>query len=154
MKRGKRYQEAAKLRDKTNLYDAPEAVAIVKKAASAKLEERNTLKLRRQSTEEHSTMQQTQYHQLKRLQQQNSMRLLKLISELDVTDVTLTSRFVEQQFYLMVQVKKYVFSYSLRVIRLKKLQQQEQNSQELRNLFQRFRTKDGSISIKLLQHLT
>ena len=27
MKRGKRYQEAAKLRDKTNLYDAPEAVA-------------------------------------------------------------------------------------------------------------------------------
>ena len=26
MKRGKRYQEAAKLRDKTNLYDAPEAV--------------------------------------------------------------------------------------------------------------------------------
>lgn len=31
MKRGKRYQEAAKLRDKTNLYDAPEAVAIVKK---------------------------------------------------------------------------------------------------------------------------
>ena len=24
MKRGKRYQEAAKLRDKTNLYDAPE----------------------------------------------------------------------------------------------------------------------------------
>ena len=38
MKRGKRYQEAAKLRDKTNLYDAPEAVAIVKKAASAKFE--------------------------------------------------------------------------------------------------------------------
>ena len=24
MKRGKRYQEAAKLRDKTNLYDAPD----------------------------------------------------------------------------------------------------------------------------------
>lgn len=39
MKRGKRYQEAAKLRDKTNLYDAPEAVAIVKKAASAKFDE-------------------------------------------------------------------------------------------------------------------
>ena len=38
MKRGKRYQEAAKLRDKTNLYDAPEAVAIVKKAASAKFD--------------------------------------------------------------------------------------------------------------------
>ena len=39
MKRGKRYQEAAKLRDKTNLYDAPEAVAIVKKAATAKIDE-------------------------------------------------------------------------------------------------------------------
>ena len=39
MKRGKRYQEAAKLRDKTNLYAAPEAVAIVKKAASAKFDE-------------------------------------------------------------------------------------------------------------------
>ena len=39
MKRGKRYQEAAKLRNKTNLYDAPEAVAIVKKAASAKFDE-------------------------------------------------------------------------------------------------------------------
>ena len=39
MKRGKRYQEAAKLRDKTNLHDAPEAVAIVKKAASAKFDE-------------------------------------------------------------------------------------------------------------------
>ena len=39
MKKGKRYQEAAKLRDKSNLYDAPEAIAIVKKAASAKFDE-------------------------------------------------------------------------------------------------------------------
>lgn len=39
MKKGKRYQEAAKLRDKTNLYEAPEALAIVKKAASAKFDE-------------------------------------------------------------------------------------------------------------------
>lgn len=39
MKKGKRYQEAAKLRDKANLYDAQEAVAIVKKAASAKFDE-------------------------------------------------------------------------------------------------------------------
>lgn len=37
MKRGKRYQEAAKLRDKTNLYDAPEAVAIVKKSCQCKI---------------------------------------------------------------------------------------------------------------------
>ncbi len=39
MKRGKRYQEAAKLRVKTNLYDAPEAVSIVKQTASAKFDE-------------------------------------------------------------------------------------------------------------------
>jgi large subunit ribosomal protein L1 len=38
-KKGKRYQEAAKLRDKANLYDAPEAISIVKQAASAKFDE-------------------------------------------------------------------------------------------------------------------
>ena len=86
MKRGKRYQEAAKLRDKTNLYDAPEAVAIVKKAASAKFDE---------TIEAHFKM-------------------------------GLDGRHADQQirgaeFYLMVQVKKYVFSYSLRVTKLKKL---------------------------------
>ena len=39
MKKGKRYQEVAKLRDKTNLYEAQEAVALVKKVASAKFDE-------------------------------------------------------------------------------------------------------------------
>ncbi len=39
MKRGKKYAEAAKLIDRTNLYDANEAIAIVKKAASAKFDE-------------------------------------------------------------------------------------------------------------------
>ena len=39
MKKGKRYQEAEKLRDKTTLYDAPEALAIVKQGASAKFDE-------------------------------------------------------------------------------------------------------------------
>ena len=39
MKKGKRYVEAAKLVDKTQVYDIPEAVAIVKKAASAKFDE-------------------------------------------------------------------------------------------------------------------
>ncbi len=39
MKRGKRYQEAAKLRDKANLYEAAEAITIVKQAASAKFDE-------------------------------------------------------------------------------------------------------------------
>ena len=38
-KKGKRYQEAAKLRDKAHLYDAPEAISIVKQAASAKFDE-------------------------------------------------------------------------------------------------------------------
>ena len=39
MKKGKRYQESAKLREKSNLYEAQEAVALVKKAASAKFDE-------------------------------------------------------------------------------------------------------------------
>ena len=39
MKKGKRYDESAKLVDRTNLYDVEEAVAIVKKAASAKFDE-------------------------------------------------------------------------------------------------------------------
>ena len=39
MKRGKKYQDAAKLVDRRKLYDADEAVALVKKTASAKFDE-------------------------------------------------------------------------------------------------------------------
>ena len=39
MKKGKRYAEAAKLVDKTSVYDVEEAVSIVKKSASAKFDE-------------------------------------------------------------------------------------------------------------------
>ena len=39
MKRGKKYLEAAKLVNRGNLYDAGEALAIVKKAATAKFDE-------------------------------------------------------------------------------------------------------------------
>lgn len=39
MKRGKRYVEAAKLVDRTTLYDKDEAIALVKKAAAAKFDE-------------------------------------------------------------------------------------------------------------------
>ena len=39
MKKGKRYAEAAKLIEKTNLYDLEEAVTLVKKSASAKFDE-------------------------------------------------------------------------------------------------------------------
>ncbi len=39
MKKGKRYQEVAKLREKANLYDMSEAVSIVKQAANAKFDE-------------------------------------------------------------------------------------------------------------------
>ncbi len=39
MKKGKRYTEAAKLVEKTTLYDLDEAVSIVKKSASAKFDE-------------------------------------------------------------------------------------------------------------------
>lgn len=39
MKRGKKYIEAAKLVDRTNLYEAKEAIGVVKKAAHAKFDE-------------------------------------------------------------------------------------------------------------------
>ena len=39
MKRGKKYVEAAKLIDRTTLYDTAEAIALVKKAAVAKFDE-------------------------------------------------------------------------------------------------------------------
>lgn len=39
MKKGKRYAEAAKLVDRTKLYDVKEAVSVVKKAANAKFDE-------------------------------------------------------------------------------------------------------------------
>ena len=39
MRKGKRYAEAAKMVDRTNLYDVKEAVEIVKKSASAKFDE-------------------------------------------------------------------------------------------------------------------
>ena len=39
MKRGKKYVEAAKLIDRATLYSAEEAVALVKKASTAKFDE-------------------------------------------------------------------------------------------------------------------
>ena len=39
MKKGKKYTEAAKLIDRTMAYDPAEAVALVKKAATAKFDE-------------------------------------------------------------------------------------------------------------------
>lgn len=39
MKKGKRYVEAAKLVDRATLYDAADAIALVKKAAAAKFDE-------------------------------------------------------------------------------------------------------------------
>lgn len=46
MKRGKKYQEAAKLIDKANLYDVNEAVSLVKKSAVAKFDETVELHIR------------------------------------------------------------------------------------------------------------
>jgi hypothetical protein len=51
------------------------------------------------------------------------MRPSRLISEPDVTDVTLTSRFVEQLYCHTELVRKFVSWYSLRMLRLKKLKQ-------------------------------
>ena len=39
MKRGKKYVEAAKLIDRATLYDRDEAIALVKKSATAKFDE-------------------------------------------------------------------------------------------------------------------
>ena len=39
MKRGKKYAEAAKAVDRTNLYDPAEAISLVKKTAVAKFDE-------------------------------------------------------------------------------------------------------------------
>lgn len=39
MKHGKKYQEAAKLVDRATLYDTAEAIALVKKTATAKFDE-------------------------------------------------------------------------------------------------------------------
>ncbi len=46
MKHGKRYQEAAKLVDRTVLYDVPDAIAILKKTAAAKFDETIELHIR------------------------------------------------------------------------------------------------------------
>ena len=46
MKHGKKYIEAAKLVDRATLYDAPEAIALVKKAATAKFDETVELHIR------------------------------------------------------------------------------------------------------------
>ncbi len=46
MNRGKKYQEAAKLVDRTTLYEANDAIALVKKAASAKFDETVELHIR------------------------------------------------------------------------------------------------------------
>ena len=46
MKRGKRYIEAAKSVDRANLYDVPEAIALVKKNAGAKFDETIEVHLR------------------------------------------------------------------------------------------------------------
>ena len=64
----------------------------------------------------------------KRLQQQNLMRQSRLISEQDVTDVTLTSRFVEQLFCHTEQVKRFVSLYLLKTLKLRKLKLLEQIS--------------------------
>ena len=46
MKRGKRYVEAAKVVDRASLYEAADAISIVKKAAGAKFDETVELHIR------------------------------------------------------------------------------------------------------------
>ena len=57
MKHGKKYIEAAKLVDRATLYDAPEAIALVKKAATAKFEETVELHIRTGCDSRHADQQ-------------------------------------------------------------------------------------------------
>ena len=57
MKYGKKYIEAAKLVDRATLYDAPEAIALVKKAATAKFDETVELHIRTGCDSRHADQQ-------------------------------------------------------------------------------------------------
>ena len=57
MKHGKKYIEAAKLVDRATLYDAPEAIALVKKAATAKFDETVELHIRTGCDSRHADQQ-------------------------------------------------------------------------------------------------
>ncbi len=57
MKHGKKYVEAAKLIDKSKVYEAPEAVALVKKSASAKFDETIELHIRTGCDSRHADQQ-------------------------------------------------------------------------------------------------
>ena len=66
MKRGKKYIEAAKLIERGNLYDPAEAVALVKKSATAKFDETieahirtRTLRLRKQRQQVLTSLEET-----------------------------------------------------------------------------------------------
>ena len=57
MKHGKKYIEAAKLVDRATLYDAPETIALVKKAATAKFDETVELHIRTGCDSRHADQQ-------------------------------------------------------------------------------------------------
>ena len=57
MKRGKKYQDAVKAFDKTNLFDVDEAIALVKKNATAKFDETVELHIRTGCDERHAEQQ-------------------------------------------------------------------------------------------------
>ena len=57
MKHGKKYIEAAKLVDRATLYDAPEAIALVKKVATAKFDETVELHIRTGCDSRHADQQ-------------------------------------------------------------------------------------------------
>ena len=107
MKKGKRYAEAAKLVDRTKLYDVQEAVSVVKKAANAKFDETIEAHLR--------------------------LGVDGRQAEQVVTDVMQTSRSVEQLYCLMEPVKKFVFLYLRKMQKQKKQRQQEQSMSEQKN---------------------
>ena len=60
MNRGKKYQESAKLVDRTVLYDANDAIALVKKASNAKFDETVELHIRTGCDGRHAEQQKTE----------------------------------------------------------------------------------------------
>ena len=78
MKRGKKYVEAAKLIDRATLYDRDEAIALVKKSATAKFDETIEAHIRTGCDGRHADQQFCHTELVKRFVSLYLLRTLKL----------------------------------------------------------------------------
>ena len=81
MKRGKKYIEAAKLIERGNLYDKNEAVALVKKAATAKFDETIEAHIRTGCDGRHADQ------QIRGLEQRRHWSSLKILKKLRLSNL-------------------------------------------------------------------